>query len=54
MISKLHGPKNFCRYQKNIVGKYNNITQIIDKTLNNNGPNIDPCGTPDNTSKGNA
>jgi hypothetical protein len=39
---------------KNVIGKYNNIAQIIIKTLNNINPNKNPCGTPDNTSKCNA
>lgn len=34
-----------------IIGKYNNITQVINKSMSNNDPNTYPCGTPDNTQK---
>jgi hypothetical protein len=39
--------------KKKLIGKFNSITQIINKTPNNNVPNTDPCGTPAVAFKGN-
>jgi hypothetical protein len=39
--------KFFVIIQKKIIGKFNTVTQIVNKTLNNNGAKTDPCGGPD-------